>query len=108
MDFVKTKIKDPALNSFRFYNSNVPQNISDEELKALEKLSKNNSLVDQKADKRNFVVLVDRDVYVYLIENILKDNTKLEKMDIKTRTLNFKVNHENHTNEILKEFKTYS
>ena len=77
MDFVKTKIKDPALNSFRFYNANVPQNFSDEELKAFEKLPENNNLVDQKADKGNFVVLVDRDVYVYLIQIFSRANTKL-------------------------------
>ena len=60
--FVKTKIKDAPLSSFRFYNTNVLQNLSDEELEVLEKLSKNNNLVVQKADKGNSVVLVDRDV----------------------------------------------
>ena len=40
------------------------------------------------------MVLVDRDVYVKHMENILKDNTKLEKADIKTRTLNVHVIHE--------------
>ena len=80
LDFVKTKIKDAALSSFRFYNANVPQHLSDEELKALEKLSKNNNLVIQKADKGNSVVLVDRDVYVNHMENILKDQTKFEKL----------------------------
>ena len=76
LDFVKTKIKDAALSSFRFYNTNVPQNLSDEEFTALENLSKNNNLVVQKADKGNSVVLVDRDVYVNYMENILKDQTK--------------------------------
>ena len=28
------------------------------------------------------------------MENILKDKTKFEKSDVKTRTLNFQVNHE--------------
>ena len=59
---------------------NVPQNLSDEELEVLEKLSKNNNLVVQKADKGNFVVLVDRDVYVNHMENILKDNNKFQKL----------------------------
>ena len=51
------------------------------------------------------MVLVDRDVYVKHMENILKDNTKFEKVDINTRTLNFQVNHEKH-NEILKGLKS--
>ena len=40
------------------------------------------------------MVLIDKDVYVKHLENILKDNTKFEKVDIKTKTLNFSVNHE--------------
>ena len=38
LDFVKAKIKDTTLISFSFYNTNVPQNLSGKELKALEKL----------------------------------------------------------------------
>ena len=102
LDFVKTKIKDAAQSPFRFYNANVPQNLSDKELEALDRLSKNKNLVIQKADKGNSMVLVDRDVYVKHMENSLKDNTKFEKVDVKTRTLNFQVNHE------FKEFKIFS
>ena len=52
------------------------------------------------------MVLVDRDVYVNHMENILKDNNKFEKVDIKTRTLNFQVNHEKRINEILERLKS--
>ena len=97
LDFVKTKIKDTALGSFRFYNENVPQNLSDEELKAL---YKKKILVVHREDKGNTVVLVDRDVYVNHMGIILKDNTKFQKVDIKTTTLNFQVNHEKRINEI--------
>ena len=83
LDFVKTQIKDAALSSFRFYNTNVPQNLSDEEVKACDKLSKNNNLVVQKADKGNSVVVFDSDVYVNNMENILEDKTKFEKVDLK-------------------------
>ena len=40
------------------------------------------------------------------MENILKDKTKFEKVDIKTSTLNFQVNHEKCINEILKSLKS--
>ena len=40
------------------------------------------------------------------MENILKDNTKFEKVDVKTRTLNFQVNHEKRINEISKSLKS--
>ena len=105
LDFVKSKIKDAALGSSWFYNAYVLQNLYNQELEALDKLSKNKNLVVQKADKGNSVVLVDRDVYVKHIENILKDNTKFEKVGIKTRTLNFQVNHKKRANEILKSLK---
>ena len=102
----KTKIKDVPLSSFCFYNANVPQNLSDEVLVALHRLSKNKNVVVQKADKGNSVVLVDRDVYVKHMENILKDNTKFKKVDIKARTLSFQVNHEKRINEILQRLKS--
>ena len=105
LEFVKTKIKDPALSSFHFHNATVPQYLSDEVLQALDRLSKNKNLVIQKADKSNSVVLVNRDVYVKHMANILKDNTKFEKVDIKTRVLNVQVNHEKRLNEILKRLK---
>ena len=40
------------------------------------------------------------------MENILKDNTKFEKVEVKTRTLNFQVNHEKRINEILRSSKS--
>ena len=74
-------------------------------LEALEKLFKHNNLVVQKADKRNSVVLIDKDVYVNYMENILKDQSKFKKVKIKTRILNFQVNHEKRINEYLKSLK---
>ena len=60
----------------------------------------------RKAAKRNSVILVDKDVYVNHMENNLKDNTKLEKVNVKTRTLNFQVNHEKRISEILNCLKS--
>ena len=37
LDYVKTKIKDLALTSFRNYNANIPQLLSNEEFEALKK-----------------------------------------------------------------------
>ena len=45
LDFVKTKIKDAALTSFRIYNANLPCNLLDEGFEALQNLSKNTNLV---------------------------------------------------------------
>ena len=49
LDFVKTKI-NAALTSFHNDNANLPFNLSDEEFKALQNLSKNINVVVQKSD----------------------------------------------------------
>lgn len=36
------------------------------------------------------------------MKNVIKENTKFEKIDIKTWTLNFEANHEKCIHEILK------
>ena len=51
------------------------------------------------------MVLDDKDVYVKYLENILKEQSKFEKVKIKTRILNFQVNHEKRINEYLKSLK---
>ena len=66
------------------------------------------SLVVKKSNKGNSVVLIDRDVYVNHKENILEDNLKFEKVDMKTKTLNFQVNHKKRINEILKSLASAS
>ena len=105
LDYVKTKIKDLALTSFRNYNANIPQNLSNEEFEALKNLPANCNLVIQKADKGNSVVLVEKDVYIRHIEKILDDATKFEKVKIEKEILNFSVNHERRTNDHLKSLE---
>ena len=93
LDFVKTKTKDAALTSFRNYNANLPRNLSDEEFKALQSLSKNTSLVVQKSGKENSVVIVDKDICLKNMELLLSDKAKFEKVDTKKDLLNFTVNY---------------
>ena len=76
LDFVKTKIKDAALTSFRTYSGNLPRNLSDEEFEALQVLSKNTNLVIQKSDKGNSEVILDKDVYIKHMESLLSDKAK--------------------------------
>ena len=53
------------------YRFGIVLHLFNEELETLDKLSKNNNLVVQTADKGNSVVLLDRDGYVNQMENIL-------------------------------------
>ena len=39
LEFLKTKIKDVALSSLRYFNLNVPQHLSDSEFQTLKNLS---------------------------------------------------------------------
>ena len=105
LDYVKTKIKDLALTSFRNYNANIPQHLSNKEFEALKNLSANCNLIIQKADEGNSVVLVEKDVYIRHIEKILDDATKFEKVKIKKGILNFSINHERRINDYLKRLE---
>ena len=105
LDYAKTKIKDLVLISFRNYNANIPQHLSNEEFEVLKNLSANCNLIIQKADKGNSVALVEKDVYIRHIEKILDDATKFEKVKIKKGILNFSINHERRINDYLKSLE---
>ena len=105
LDFIKTRIKDTALTSFRNYNANVPQHLSNEEFEALKTLSKNCNLVIQKADKDNLVAIIEKDVYLRHMETIISDHNKFEKVSIKKGILNFSINHEKNINNYLKRLE---
>ena len=105
LDFIKTRIKDTASTSFRNYNANVPQHLSNEEFEALKTLSKDCNLVIQKAGKGNSVVIVEKDVYFRHMKTIISDHNKFEKVSIKKGMLNFSINHEKNTNNYLKRLE---
>ena len=60
LDFVKTTAKEAALSSYRNYNNNVTQYLSNEEFLALQVLRENRNIVIQKLDQGNSVVIVDK------------------------------------------------
>ena len=95
LDFVKTRIKEAALSSYRNYNNNVPQHLSKEEFLALQNLRKNKNIVIQKSDKGNSVVVVDKADYLDKMDNLLNDTRKFEKINLKNDgILNFAINQE--------------
>lgn len=96
MEFVKTKIKDTALTSFRsFDKNNIPSNLSESEFQALRNLSSNLDIVIQKSDKGNSVVLVDKVAYIERVKSLLTDPSKFQTLDIDNdKKLNFIINQE--------------
>ena len=104
LDFVKTRIKEAALSSYRNYNNNVPKHISKEEFLALQNLRKKKNTVIQKSDKGNSVVVVDKADYLDKMDNLLNDTRKLEKIILKNDgILNFAINQEKRVDNILKK-----
>ena len=105
LDYMKTKIEDLALKSFRNYNASIRQHLSNEEFEVLKNLSANCNLIIQKADKGSSAVLFEKTVYIRHIETILDDAAKFEKVKIKKEILNFSINHERRLNNYLKSLE---
>ena len=82
----------------------MPQNLSKEEFVALQNLSKNKDLTNQKSDKGNSVVIVKRQDYIKKMDDILSDQKKLSKVSLKDDTLlNFAISQEKHVDKVLKK-----
>ena len=89
----KQKLRKQHYRHSENNNKNPQQNLSKEELAVLTNLSKNKYIVIQKSDKGNYVVIVDKDTYIKIMENLLSDQRKFEKVTSKNDTfLNLVVN----------------
>ena len=85
LDFVKTRLKDIALSSYKEHNS-FPykySNLSKEEAECLKKLSENKNLVIQKSDKGNAIVILNREDYVGKVKELLSDSSKFKVANVK-------------------------
>ena len=56
----------------------------------------------QKSDKGNSVVILDKDVYINILNHFFVIKVNLEKTDTKKGLLNFTVKHEERINEYVK------
>ena len=68
----------------------------------MQNLSKNTNLVVQKSDKGNSVIILDKDVYINILNHFFVIKVNLEKTDTKKGLLNFTVKHEERINEYVK------
>ena len=80
---LKSKVKDVGLSSYRIYNKKDHryENLSPEEYDAFINLSSNKSIIIQKADKGNSVVIINRTHYVKEMEKLLSDTNKFVKVE---------------------------
>ena len=108
MSLIKARLLDTALTSYQNFSSDQdpPENLTPSEFKALKRLSKNENIVIQKADKGNTVVILDRCSYISAIEEILNDNSKFSKLHVPAgKEINHIVNLEKRITSELKLLK---
>lgn len=59
----------------------------------------------QEANKGNYVLYADRNIYDKHLKNILQDQNKFRMVKIKAKHMNFQVKHAEHIDESLKSLK---
>ena len=75
-----------------------------EEFASLKSLSKNDSLIIQKSDKGNSIVIIDKDDYLQSMWNILFDSSKFSEICIANeKYLSFLINTDMQITDLLKE-----
>ena len=106
-NFLKAKIKDCALSSFKLYNEKgVVSSLNKDEINALKTLSKNKDLIIQKSDKGNSIILINKSDYLDKMYNILSDSKKFVKSSlVDDKHLNFIIRIEKKLTDLLKELK---
>ena len=72
------RLKNVAVTSFSRFkqNNRFDNNLTDDELDALNNLMENNDIVIQKSDKGNTVVLCDKTAYIERMKELIDDDTK--------------------------------
>ena len=84
LSLIKARLLDTALSSYESFSrdQSPTENLTASEFKALSHLSKNKTIVIQKADKGNTIVILDKISYISAIKEILNDHTKFSNLDI--------------------------
>ena len=106
-NFLKAKIKDCALSSFKLCNEKGAVSIlNKDEIVALKTLSKNKDLIIQKSDKGKSIVLNNKSNYLDKMYNILSDSKKFVKSSVvDDKHLNFILGIEKKLTDLLQEIK---
>ena len=81
-EFIRSRLRDCAITSFRDSDKINENNLSKKEHLALKNLVKNRDLIIQKAHKGNTVVILNKNDYISKIKVILNDSSKFQKLSI--------------------------
>ena len=90
---LKSRLRDIGLSTIRLYNKKDHrfENLNQTEYEAFLGLVGNDTIIIQKADKGNTVVIVDRSSYIQKMEELLSDTSKFTKVSFNPK---HKVNKE--------------
>ena len=102
LDVLKVGLKNIAFSSFNRYNYLRELNLSKNEFDALKKLSSMKDIVIHKSDKGNSVVIVNRTDYLNRLHELVDDETKFEKLNVREgKDYNFMVKEKSKVDAFL-------
>ena len=106
-NFLKAKIKDCALSSFKFYNEkSAVSSLNKDEFLALKTLFRNKDLIIQKSDKGNSIAVINKGDHLDKMYNVLSDSNKFVKSSVvDDKHLNSVIEIEKKLTDLLKEMK---
>ena len=82
-DPFRASLRNTAFDFLNNYDPKIEQVLPPEEVEALKSLLRDKSIVIQKSDKGNSVVILDRPTYVEKVKEIIADTSKFRKLKIK-------------------------
>jgi hypothetical protein len=105
-DPVCASMKAASLDCFYSYDPKIEQNLSVDEYKALKSLLEQESIVIQKSDKGNSVVILNKSDYVSRMNELLADETKFREIRLSEGgDYNFIINQELRISKALRKLK---
>ena len=96
-DHSKTKLKNIALSSFKFFSENCKfeNNLSAEKINSLKALVRNKDIIIQKFDKGNTVAITDKEKYIEGLKRAISDSNKFVQLNsTPDKYLNYIINVE--------------
>jgi len=103
---VGAAIKDAAFECFHTYDPKNEQNLPAVEYDALKTLLKDDSIIIQKSDKGNSVVILNKEDYISKMEELLQDVSKFQRLKIKEgQDYNYLINQELRISKFLRSLK---
>ena len=100
----KGALQNDAFDMRNSFNPKKEQNLLPDEVNALRSLKADNSIIIQKSDKGNSVVILNKETYIQRMEELLADVSKFEKIPIEPgKDYNHIWNQELHVRDTLRE-----